>query len=170
MVYIAVAGIIFLMDSVIKFLVEHLGEENKRVPIFKGRMYLTKYHNRGAFLDFGENRSMAVRYVSAILTAGCLLVFLVTLGSCGKRFLKLGLSMMLGGAFSNTCDRMTRHYVVDYIGFASKWKKFSNVVYNISDFFIMTGAVMAVLADGGNRQREEITCPSDKNAPEFRES
>ncbi len=172
MVYVTIAGVIFLLDSVIKFLVEHLAREQKRVPVFGGKVYLTKYHNSGAFLNFGEHRRVAVKYVSVALTAGCLMVFLITLGRHGKRLLKLGLSMMLGGAFSNTYDRMARGYVVDYVGFSSKWKTFSNVVYNISDFFIMIGAMLSVLSGSGKKKEpaKTATVPSDKTAPEFRES
>ena len=38
----------------------------------------------------------------------------VTLGQKGKAALKLGLAFLLGGAFSNTYDRLKRKYVVDY--------------------------------------------------------
>ena len=52
--------------------------------------------------------------------------------------------MLLGGAVSNTCDRMTRGYVVDYLGFNVKSKKLSNIIFNLSDFFIMAGALLSV--------------------------
>ena len=35
------------------------------------------------------------------------------LGMRGKKLLKAGLSLLLGGAFSNTYDRVMREYVVD---------------------------------------------------------
>lgn len=169
MVYVTVAGVIFLLDSVIKFLVEHLADGRKRVPVFGGKMYLTKYHNKGAFLNFGESRRVAVRYVSLALTAGCFVVFVVTLGRKGKGLLKLGLSMMLGGAFSNTYDRMARGYVVDYAGFSSKWKRFSDIAFNISDFCIIIGAMLSALS-GAEKKPETAKAATAASGKTDRES
>ena len=155
MIYIGVTVLIFIVEFVIKFLVEQLADENKRIPVFGGKMYLTKYHNEGAFLNFGEGKRVAIKYISLLLTAGCLLVFVFTLGRGGKHLLKLGLSFLLGGAFSNTYDRMVRQYVVDYVGFNVKNKKFSNTIFNISDFFIMIGAALAVLQMPPKEQKKK---------------
>ena len=145
MIFIAIAALIFIVEFVIKFLVEKLAKEQERIPVMNGKMYLTRYHNEGAFLNLGEKKKVAVKYVSLVLTIGCLLVFVFTMGRRGKHLLKLGLSLMLGGAFSNTYDRMVRGYVVDYVGFCVPNKKFSNTIFNISDLFIMIGAALAVI-------------------------
>lgn len=145
MIYIGIVGLIFIVEFAIKFFVEKLAEQQKRIPVFDGKMYLTKYHNEGAFLNFGEGRRVAIKYISLALTVVCLLAFVFTLGRHGKHLLKLGLSFLLGGAFSNTYDRMVRQYVVDYVGFNVKNKKFSNTIFNISDFFIMIGAALTVI-------------------------
>lgn len=145
MIYVAITILIFVVEFAIKFIVEKLADDNKRIPIFDGKMYLTKYHNEGAFLNFGQGKRVAIKYISLVLTGGCLLVFVFTLGRHGKHLLKLGLSFLLGGAFSNTYDRMVRKYVVDYVGFNVKNKKFSNTIFNISDFFIMIGAALSVI-------------------------
>ncbi|MCI8789255.1 MAG: signal peptidase II [Lachnospiraceae bacterium] len=50
-----------------------------------------------------------------------------------------------GGAFSNTYDRWKRRYVVDYLTFNVRWKPLGRVVFNLSDFCIMIGALCAVL-------------------------
>ena len=145
MVYVAITILIFFVEFAIKFFVEKLADDNKRIPIFDGKMYLTKYHNEGAFLNFGQGKRVAIKYISLVLTGGCLLVFVFTLGRRGKHLLKLGLSFLLGGAFSNTYDRMVRKYVVDYVGFNVKNKKFANTIFNISDFFIIIGAAFSVI-------------------------
>lgn len=155
MIYIVITILIFVVEFVIKFFVEKLAQEKKRIPIFDGKVYLTKCHNQGAFMNFGEGKRVAVKYVSLVLTVGCLLVFVFSLGRRGKHLLKLGLSMMLGGAFSNTYDRMVRQYVVDYVGFNVKNKKFSNTIFNISDFFIMIGAALAVIQIPPKEQKKK---------------
>ena len=57
----------------------------------------------------------------------------------------MGLSVLLGGSFSNTYDRLKRKYVVDYFSFNVKCCGIRRIVFNISDFCIMIGAAMAVL-------------------------
>jgi signal peptidase II len=146
MIYLLIAGGIFVVDFVVKYLVEILAKEKERIPFAGDRMYLTKHHNKGAALNFGQARNDIVRFISLGLSAVCLLVFVFTLGQKGKRLLKLGLSFLLGGAFCNTYDRMVRGYVVDYVGFAVENKRFSNIIFNLSDFGIMIGAALSVLS------------------------
>ena len=55
------------------------------------------------------------------------------------------LALLLGGSFSNTYDRLRRKYVVDYLSFPVKWKWFRDIVFNISDFCIIIGALLAAL-------------------------
>ena len=59
--------------------------------------------------------------------------------------LRNGFALLLGGAYSNTYDRLIRKYVVDYVSFPVKNKKIRNIVFNISDFCIMIGALLIVL-------------------------
>ncbi|MDE7258820.1 MAG: signal peptidase II, partial [Lachnospiraceae bacterium] len=44
-----------------------------------------------------------------------------------------------------TYDRLVRKYVVDYVSFPVKNQKIRNIVFNISDFCIMIGALLMVL-------------------------
>jgi signal peptidase II len=73
-----------------------------------------------------------------------------TLGKKGKVLLKTGLAFILGGAYSNTYDRLRRKYVVDYISFDLKSgnklaDKFKKIVFNISDFAIIIGSMFLVI-------------------------
>ena len=74
-------------------------------------------------------------------------VFLSTFSLRGNSTLRAGLALLLGGAYSNTYDRLTRNYVVDYVSFPVKNKRVRRVVFNISDFCIMIGALLMVLGD-----------------------
>lgn len=146
LVYIIILLALFIGDGIIKYLVENLIDQKERIPILGGKLFLTKYHNFGAFLNLGEKKKELVKLTAAVVTLLCLLLFIVTLGRHGKRLLKWALSLLLGGAFSNMCDRLTRGYVVDYFGFRVKNKRLRNVIFNISDFGIMIGAVLLVIA------------------------
>lgn len=156
MIYIGIVVLILAVESAVKFLIETLGQEGKRVPFFKGKLFLTKCHNKGAFLNFGQTKKAVVKAVSIALTVGAFLIFSLTLGRHGKKLLKLALSMLLGGALSNTIDRMSRGYVVDYLGFNVKSKKLSNIIFNLSDFFIMAGALLSVSSVSEKKQEASV--------------
>lgn len=145
MFFIGIIIVIVAVESVIKQVREQNGKKGERKPVLGGRLYLTRYHNYGAFLNLGQKRPELVKGISLGLCLACTVLFILTLGTRGKILLKTGLSILLGGAFSNTYDRMVRGYVVDYFGFNVKNDKFRNVVFNISDFCIMLGAFAAVI-------------------------
>ncbi len=136
---------IFAGDFWIKNQVEQKRAEGETREILGGRLLLRRYHNRGAALNFGERRRPLVAAVSVLLTLAALGALILSLGQKGNGMLRVGLSLLLGGAFSNTYDRLKRKYVVDYVSFGVKWKRLRQVVFNISDFCIITGALLAVL-------------------------
>lgn len=148
MIYLGIVIAIFIGDLCIKNYMEKMlaeGEENKKL---NGFIRLKKHHNKGAFLNAGQKVRPVVAMLSLLLTAGVAAVFALSLGQQGNRLLKAGLSLLLGGAFSNTYDRLKRKYVVDYFSFGVRWKWLSRIVFNLSDFGIMIGAMMAALAAG----------------------
>ena len=145
MLYAILSALIFSLDFVIKDWVENEAVEGEEITIANIRLLLKKYHNKGAFLNAGENNPKLVAVISVILTLAMTVLFLVTFTFKGSRLLKTGLAFLLGGAYSNTYDRMRRHYVVDYVSFPVKNKFISRIVFNISDFCIMIGALCIVL-------------------------
>lgn len=85
-----------------------------------------------------------------VMTLGLTVLFVLTFSCKGGKLLKTGLAFLLGGAYSNTYDRLMRKYVVDYVSFPVKNKKIRNIVFNISDFCIMIGALLMVLGSAGD--------------------
>lgn len=136
---------IFAGDLLIKKQVEKRLKENETREIFGGRILLRKHHNAGAALNLGEKHQTVVAAVSVTLTFLALVVFVLSLGQRGNGMLRMGLSLLLGGAFSNNYDRLKRKYVVDYLSFGVKWKPLRNVVFNVSDFCIIAGALLTAL-------------------------
>ncbi len=107
------AGLIALSDSAVKGYI-------KKPPV-------RNYGFAGNSLD---SHPKEVSVVSAALTG---VVCVATLLAPEK--LKLPLSLVLGGAVSNSADRLIRGYVVDYIPMGKK------IYGNISDIAIFAGAV-----------------------------
>lgn len=57
------------------------------------------------------------------------------------------MALLLGGAYSNTYDRLTRKYVVDYVSFPVKNARLRKIVFNVSDFCIMIGALLLAIGE-----------------------
>ena len=136
---------IFIMDLLIKNYIERAEDEGGEKPLLGGRLLLHRYHNKGAFLNAGEGIRGIISVLSVVLTLGATVLFLVTFTCRGSRLLKAGLALLLGGAYSNTYDRLVRKYVVDYVSFPVKNTEIRNIVFNISDFCIMIGALLMVI-------------------------
>ncbi len=162
MIYLGIFGGIFWLEFFIKSIVEKKGKTGVTKPLFGGKIILRKFQNKGFALNFLERNQKLVALISLILT------FIMTLAAlvCGKKtnkIMKTGLAFVLGGAYSNTYDRLFRKYVVDYFSLGAKSKRIRRVVFNIADFCIMIGAVLIVM--GGitneNISKRKICCESD---------
>ena len=120
-------------------------EENREEQHYlKDQVRLTTYHNRGAFLNIGKKRPAIVCVCSVIFTIITGVIFIITLTCKGRGILKAGLGLLLGGAFSNTYDRIKKGYVVDYLNFPKAPGAIKNVIFNISDFAIIIGSAISV--------------------------
>ena len=143
--WILILAVIFWGDFFLKNYIENHVEEQEEREICRGKLLIRKHHNKGMMLNAGQKRRRLVAAISLIFTLILTLVFIVSLGHRGNNLLRLGLSLLLGGAFSNTYDRLRRGYVVDYVSFPVKWQRFRRIVFNCSDFCIIIGALVSVL-------------------------
>ena len=144
MQYLAVILGIFGLEFKLKNKIEESQTEGQTENKCGGFLLIRKYHNRGAFLNTGQNRPKLITAVSVLLTAVLTVFYILTLGMAGKRLLKWGLTLLLGGAYSNTYDRLVRKYVVDYVSFNLPFG-FRKVIFNIGDFCIMIGALLSAI-------------------------
>lgn len=145
MLYVTIVILIIIFEWKLKNYIEAVYDFSKHEFIFKNRIILRKYHNYGAFLNIMEKKKKLLHLISVIFTITVSVLFFITLFHKGNRILKLGLALLLGGAFSNTYDRLSRNYVVDYFSFCSPFPKLNRIVFNVSDFCIIIGTLLAVL-------------------------
>lgn len=136
---------IFMGDNYLKERMERQLSSGETQEIWDGRLLLRRYHNKGAMLGLGERKGLVVTTLSLLLTVAATLVFVLSLSRYGSNLLRAGLSLLLGGAFSNTYDRLKQQYVMDYVSFGVKWKPLRNLVFNISDFCIIIGVMLSAL-------------------------
>ena len=144
-VFVLVITVIFCGDLWIKAQIEKRMSEGETRRLWGGRLLLRRHHNRGAMLNLGQRYQPLIAVLSLMMTCAAAALFCLSLGTRGNNLLRAGLAILLGGAFSNTYDRLKRKYVVDYLSFGVKWKKLRGIIFNISDFCIMTGALLTVI-------------------------
>jgi len=145
MIYILIVVVLFLADFYCKRYVETHLEMKKKYPVLDGKIIFSRCHNKGATLNFMDKYPKIVKIVSVIVIVFIGTIFCIVLREKGHYMLKTGLALILGGGFSNTYDRLKKGYVVDYLQFGVKWEPLRRVVFNISDFFIIIGAVLSAL-------------------------
>lgn len=151
--YLVLIIIIFVADFIIKKRVEEKRSLGKQESFLNGKIILEKYYNRGFALDKFEKHPKLVAFGSALVCILLCLKLVFLLPQKGYKGLKLAFSMMIGGAASNIYDRFTKHYVVDYISFGVKWKFLREIVFNLSDFFIIPGTLFMLMVPKPDRKK-----------------
>ena len=145
-IYTAIAALLCGADSLIKYAIERNHPDGELRPALHGKIIIRKFHNKGAMLNLGASRQQTMAVLSVIFTVFMTGVYEGTLGTRGRHMLKTGLSLILGGAYSNTYDRLFRKYVVDYVSFEVRNPRLRNIVFNLSDFGIMIGSCLLVIS------------------------
>ncbi|MDO4600011.1 MAG: signal peptidase II [[Ruminococcus] gnavus] len=130
------------LDLTVKEKVEEWPQGEERPFAGSKQIMLRKVHNPGMCMSFLGEHPDFVKKASLVL-AGILTVcqFFVS-GKKGNAMKQAGLALGTAGAWSNTWDRWTRGYVVDYIGFQTPSSKWSKITYNLGDFFLVMGSVL----------------------------
>ncbi|HIQ98212.1 MAG TPA: signal peptidase II [Candidatus Scybalocola faecavium] len=144
MIWILLAAAVAAADLCIKKWIREHKEINSRQPIAGGKIIITKYYNTGAMLGFLKNKAKLLSGATLLALGIIIGLFLSFLGRRGDYVMKLGLSLLLGGAASNAFERAAYGKVTDYFRISIGCKKLERVIFNVGDFCIFAGfALMA---------------------------
>lgn len=143
---LAIIALVTAADLSVKWWVEKNFVFRKDKEILAGHGIMRKVHNKGLMMGLGEKHREVVKALSGAATAGILAMQFILIEKPGYIKEKIGLSLIIGGAVSNTFDRLKRGYVVDYFGFNCKNKKVSRVTFNIGDFAIFAGGILLAIS------------------------
>lgn len=146
LILISITVCLALLDIAVKSTIEGYMTRKEERTALKGKVILRKVYNKGFSFNLLEENREAVKYGSAIATVLLTIWQLITLLRKKQYLKKWGLTLMAAGAWSNTFDRWFRGYVIDYVGFQTKWKKVTDLTFNIADFLIGAGAVLVLLS------------------------
>ena len=130
MVYAIIAGGVFLSDLILKRYMDKKYARKVRHPRLGGRIVLEK------------PKLLRIIHTVILVVVGIFSYFLMRLS--GHALEKTGVALLLGGGLNNLYDRYTKGHVIDYfhLNFGPKWLR--AIVFNISDFCIFIGALLAV--------------------------
>lgn len=145
MKYLGIAASVFALDECIKQYVDKNRKTGECTRVGNTFVMIEKFYNKGASLSICKEHPQLVTGVHIFAMGALSGVYLCVQNQSGCSGLKLALSLMLGGGFSNLWDRIHKHHVVDYVRFRTPWKKFSKLVFNISDFAIFLGAILTLI-------------------------
>jgi len=133
---------LFQADLAVKHEIDNNEKFDGAHDLCGGFIQVKKLRNYGmAGGRFTGHMPAVIRY-SGILILGCAGRFLYLLCQEGHRMQKAGFALLTGGALSNLYDRCRKGYVVDYVSFRTPFERLNRLVFNLSDFFIMTGALL----------------------------
>lgn len=137
MIYFIIAALIVLCDQAVKYMLSTAMTLGESAPLIPGLIGLVYVRNTGAAFSFLADMRwllVAVSFIAMIIIGYILIRYRTKLGLFGR----LGLSFILGGAFSNFIDRALFGYVPDFFEF--QFVRFA--IFNVADVFITAGGIM----------------------------
>jgi len=134
------AGIIAATDNYIKGNIERNVTVTEKFELLDHGITIQRHHNKGLPMNLADSHQKEVAALSGAALSAELLLAGNSILKNGNPLTALSHSLIIGGAVSNTYDRIKKGYVVDYVSF-----KNGKAIYNVSDFCIITGALLAVI-------------------------
>ncbi len=143
MIYVILIGTICAAEFVIRRCINKNFTVSEQKSIGKGRITLRKYHNAGMANDTLEKRPALVKGIGIGVVSLIAVTFALAMLLKGRKGLKAGLALILGGGLANLLERFMHGYVTDYIQFQISIPFLRKFIYNIADLCVFVG--MAVL-------------------------
>jgi signal peptidase II len=134
------------IDQLTKVIVRQMVPLHQAINVVPGLLDLTHVQNTGA--AFGLLNAAEFPYKPAIMIA-IAAIALVAIAAYGaqlgfhERMARLGLSLILGGAFGNLIDRAFIGHVVDFVDVY--WGNSHFWAFNVADGAITIGAILVLL-------------------------
>ncbi len=136
---VIIVSIIIIADQATKHLVASTMEIGQSITVINNFLYITYVRNPGAafgMLPYQTNFFIAITLIVAVL-----ILYYYRLLSENHKWLRIGLSLQLGGAFGNLIDRISSAQVIDFIN-VTIWPP----VFNLADSAIVIGIVIFLVS------------------------
>lgn len=152
LIWIQLALGLFQTDLAVKHEIDKNPDTGSGRDLWGGRVRIRRLRNYGTAGGKFQGHMPVIVKVSGLMTLGCVGGFLHQLLKEGEKVRKAGYALLTGGALSNLYDRCKKGYVVDYVSFRTPFPRLNRLVFNLSDFFIMTGALLICFGQTENTQ------------------
>ena len=140
--FILIILFIFALDQVSKLIIIHTLRLHESLTLINGFFNIVHVRNRGMVFGIMNkpdvNLGFYILIVATVIAIILLIYWFVKLQE-GEWRLRLGLSLILGGAFGNLTDRLRLREVVDFLDFfigSHHWPAF-----NIADASLTVGTI-----------------------------
>ncbi len=127
-----IAAAVILADQLTKQIVIRSMEIGQSITVINNFLYITYVRNPGAAFGMLPYQTVFFIVITVVITA--LVIYFYRTLSDNHKWLRFGLSLLLGGAMGNLIDRINGGYVVDFINFTI-WPP----VFNVADSAIVIG-------------------------------
>ena len=106
-----------------------------------GYLEIEKHHNKGLPLNKLDKHTKEITALSTFVLGMHAFNTISKAVNDDDCIADISNTLIMAGALSNTYDRVSKGYVTDYLKVGKK----KNTIYNISDFFIIGGAALALI-------------------------
>jgi signal peptidase II len=159
-----VSAAVFALDRITKWLIRTQVSPWESIAVIPGFFSIVHTENRGAaFGILSESTSEWRTLFLIVLSLGVMAFITVLLAQPGRGgmsstlLLRIGLALVLGGAFGNVYDRVHRGAVTDFLEFY--YGQYQFPAFNVADSAITTGAGLLLLDMWLGRRRSAVAPP-----------
>ena len=142
----SILAFVVILDQITKALIRNalpFGDSRTLIP---GLLDLTHVQNTGAAFGLLNSVDFPYKPVVMLVVASLALVAIALYGTqlgFQDRLARIGLALILGGAFGNLIDRIFHGHVVDFVDVY--WGDVHFWAFNVADAAISVGAVLVLL-------------------------
>ncbi|MPN01232.1 Lipoprotein signal peptidase [bioreactor metagenome] len=126
---------IIFIDYFSKFAIRKNIRLNESRELIKDKLYLCRTENTGITYNMLSGRKKLIIFLNSVFIAYISILFKKFKNPC----LRIGLSMVLGGALGNILDRIKNNSITDFVYIKHR----KAPVFNVSDMFIAIGSVIS---------------------------
>ena len=165
-----ITAVVFVLDRITKLWILRHVKPSDVVAVIPGWFHLTHVYNNGAAFSFLEDTRSpeTVRWLLIAFSVFAIAAVFALFWNVGRRIsiTSVALAMILGGAIGNLYDRLSYHFVIDFLAF-SHWG-YHYPDFNVADSCIVTGACLLLLE--AIRGVNPIFTETPKDDPSTKES
>ncbi|HEX2945759.1 MAG TPA: signal peptidase II [Clostridia bacterium] len=139
MIWILISVLVIILDRISKYIVVKNIEPGQMIPVVDKFFYLTLHKNPGAAWGILQNGRIFFLALTPVIAA--IIIYIMVKNKSG--FLRLSLSLILGGALGNYIDRLFEGKVTDFLFFYIGSYEFP--IFNAADIAVTCGTILLAI-------------------------